>query len=96
MILPAVIRSGPARFKLWLHAALPFLSPEFNTIQHLEIGLALLGFAFEYARPVGSNQDVVWLAGPDPLGRLPAERSPNVVLGLSPTCRQHNLASGTS
>ena len=42
--------------------------------------LALIGFAAQRRVPVGPNQPVVWDRGPDPAGRDPGERPPNIVV----------------
>jgi uncharacterized sulfatase len=48
-----------------------------------EILLTLVGIAADRRTPVGPNRDVTWDSGPDPLGRAPGERPPNVVLILA-------------
>jgi uncharacterized sulfatase len=48
-----------------------------------EILLTLIGAAVKRRVPVGPNQPVVWDRGPDPAGRAPSERPPNIVLILA-------------
>lgn len=45
-----------------------------------EILLAGVGFAAQRRMPVAPNRPIVWDRGPDPRGRGPAERPPNVVV----------------
>jgi uncharacterized sulfatase len=45
-----------------------------------EILLSAIGFAAKRRMPVGPNQPVVWDRGPDPAGRAPGDRPPNIVV----------------
>ncbi|RIL06340.1 MAG: sulfatase [Proteobacteria bacterium] len=45
-----------------------------------ELLLGAVGFAAKRRMSVGPNQPVAWDRGPDPLGRAPGERPPNVVV----------------
>jgi arylsulfatase A-like enzyme len=45
--------------------------------------LAFVGFMAHRRMPVGPNVPITWDSGPDPLGRAPAERPPNIVLILA-------------
>jgi hypothetical protein len=49
----------------------------------VQIALGLLGWMVQSRTPVGPNQDVTWASGPDPMGRAPDARPPNVVLILA-------------
>ena len=48
-----------------------------------EILLALVERAADRRMPVGPHQEVHWDSGPDPAGRPPGERPPNIVLILA-------------
>ena len=48
-----------------------------------EILLSVIGFAAHRRMPVGPNQPVVWDRGPDPAGRAPGDRPPNIVVILA-------------
>jgi uncharacterized sulfatase len=45
--------------------------------------LGLVGFAVSRRVPVGPTQSIAWDSGPDPLGRAPSARPPNIVLILA-------------
>ncbi len=51
-----------------------------NLTQVLLFGIEVL---MELSTPVGPHQEIDWASGPDPLGRSPGERPPNVVLILA-------------
>jgi len=48
-----------------------------------EILLAAVGFAADRRMDVGPSRAITWESGPDPRGRAPGERPPNVVLILA-------------
>ena len=52
-------------------------------IQRDEILLALIGAAADRRLPVGPHREIAWERGPDPLGRPPGARPPNIVLVLA-------------
>jgi hypothetical protein len=52
-------------------------------IYRFEILLTGVEIAMARRLPVGPNQPISWSTGPDPRGRAPAERPPNVVLILA-------------
>jgi uncharacterized sulfatase len=48
-----------------------------------QVLLGLVGFAVSRRVPVGPTQSIAWDSGPDPLGRAPSARPPNIVLILA-------------
>jgi uncharacterized sulfatase len=48
-----------------------------------QVLLGLVGFAVSRRVPVGPHQPIAWDSGPDPLGRAPSARPPNIVLILA-------------
>ena len=49
----------------------------------IEILLKVVEIAADRRTPVGPNRDISWQAGPDPAGRAPGDRPPNIVLILA-------------
>ncbi len=52
-------------------------------VNRQQLALVAIRVMTEMRTPVGPHQEVVWESGPDPMGRAPAERPPNVVLILA-------------
>jgi len=52
-------------------------------VNRADIVLSIVEFAVPRIMSVGPNVDVAWDSGPDPAGRAPADRPPNIVLILA-------------